>query len=94
MNEYSYRIKNKIDRSYSKGGILPTWTTDPQFAKLWASKRAIKSHIAHCKRTIASRINSERYGCPPPTSHSLLENWQIEEIRLEVHNTFAIDKFV
>jgi hypothetical protein len=90
MAEYSYRIKNKLSLFYSKGGILPVWTTDPQFAKLWPSKRGIKSHIAQCKRKINSRISS---GLSVPPEH-LPDNWTVQEIRLELHNTFDANKFV
>lgn len=88
--EYCYRIKNKLSGFYSKGGILPTWTTDPQFAKIWTSKRAVKSHIAQCKRTIDSSI---RFKHPVPEEH-LPVNWLIQEVKIEIHNTFDAEKFV
>jgi|GEM_PF-5494760 len=90
MAEYRYKIKNKLSHFYSRGGILPKWTTNETKAKLWSQKGDVKSHIAQCWRRIE---DLKRLGNAIPPEH-LPTNWVVQEFRLEIHNILEAEKFV
>lgn len=98
MEKYRYRIRNKVSGLWSRGGVKPVWTADVNKAKVWDSKGSCKIHITNADkhRDYAKRYKSYSDSGWSDTQVAAcdIENWEVQECRIVVHNTFPVDKFV